>query len=149
MAISNALLPVVSNRYSKKDYKYTKYKIKQAIGLSLLIGIPATIIFMTTPEPLLKFIYHTNEGATYIKTIAPFFILHYIQSPLTSALQGMNKAKCAMNGTLVGAIIRTVLLFVVSFFKVGLWGLIIASISNIIYITLHHIYNVWKYLKED
>jgi len=149
MAISNALLPVVSNRYSKKDYKYTKYKIKQAIGLSLLIGIPATIIFMIIPEPILSFIYHTTEGSTYIKLIAPFFILHYIQSPLTSALQAMNKAKCAMNGTLVGAIIRTTLLFIISFFKIGLWGLIIASISNIIYITLHHIYNVYKYLKED
>lgn len=149
MAISNALLPVVSNHYSKKDYKYTKYKIKQAISLSLIIGIPATIIFITIPEILLEFIYHTQEGIIYIKLIAPFFILHYIQSPLTSALQAMNKARCAMNGTLTGAIIRTILLFIISFYKVGLWGLIIASISNIMYITIHHIYYVNKYLKED
>lgn len=147
MAISNALLPVVSNRYSKKDYKYTKYKIKQAIILSLLVGIPATAIFMLFPEKLLQLIYHTNEGITYIKMTAPFFILHYIQSPLTSALQGMNKAKCAMNGTLVGAIIRTFCLFLISFFKVGLWGLIIASVANIIYVTIHHLYHVFRYLK--
>lgn len=149
MAISNALLPVVSNHYSKKDYKYTKYKIKQAVMLSLLIGIPATIIFMLFPDTLLKFIYHTTQGSNYIKLIAPFFILHYIQAPLTSALQAMNKAKVAMNGTLVGAIIRTILLFIVSFFKVGLWGLIIASISNIAYITIQHIYHVNKLLKND
>ncbi len=148
MAISNALLPVVSNHYGQKDYKYTKYKIKQAITFSLLIGIPATALFMVYPEILLKFIYHTTEGSNYIKIIAPFFILHYIQSPLTSALQAMNKAKCAMNGTLVGAIIRTVLLFIISFFKVGLWGLVVASISNIFYITLHHIYHVRKCLNR-
>ena len=147
MAISNALLPVVSNRYSNGDIRYTRYKIRQAIFLSLLIGIPATILFMLFPDVLLNFIYHTNEGANYIRIIAPFYILHYIQAPLTSALQGMNKAKCAMGGTLVGAIIRTVLLFIISFFKVGLWGLIIASISNIFYITLHHLYYVRKYLK--
>jgi stage V sporulation protein B len=149
MAISNALLPVISHSYSIKDYKYTKYKIKQAITLSLLIGLPATIIFMIYPEILLKFIYHTNEGITYIKIIAPFFILHYIQSPLTSALQAMNKAKTAMNGTLIGSVIRTILLFIISYLKVGLWGLVIASISNIVYITLHHIYYVRKYLKEE
>lgn len=50
MAISNALLPVVSNRYSNNDYKYTKYKIKQAIIISLFIGIPCTIIFMIFPD---------------------------------------------------------------------------------------------------
>ena len=149
MAISNALLPVVSNRYSNNDYKYTKYKIKQAIIISLFIGIPCTIIFMIFPDKLLHYIYHTNEGVNYIKIIAPFFILHYIQSPLTAALQGMNKAKCAMDGTFIGAIIRTILLFVISYFKVGLWGLIIASISNIIFITFHHLYYVKKYLKEN
>lgn len=149
MAISNALLPVVSNRYSVKDYKYTKYKIRQAIFLSLLIGVPATGIFLMFPEKILGFLYHTNEGINYIKFVAPFFILHYIQSPLTSALQGMNQAKCAMNGTLIGSLIRILCLFVVSSFKVGLWGLITASIINIIYITLHHIYHVYRLLKED
>lgn len=148
MAISNALLPVISNHYHQKNYKYSKYKIKQAIFLSLLIGIPTTIIFITIPEIFLKTIYHTTEGINYIKIIAPFFILHYIQSPLTAALQAINKAKCAMNGTLIGAIIKTIILFTISLFKIGLWGLIIASISNIIYITLHHIYYVKKYLKS-
>ena len=37
MAISNALLPVISNSYSHKNYLYTKYKIKQAISITLLV----------------------------------------------------------------------------------------------------------------
>jgi len=121
MAISNALLPVISHRYSTRDYKYAKYKIKQAIILSLMVGIPATLIFILCPEVLLNFIYNTSEGVSYIKIIAPFFLFHYIQAPLTTSLQAMNKAKCAMVGTLIGSVIRTLILFVVSFFKVGLW----------------------------
>ena len=148
MAISNALLPVISNSYSKKNYNYSKYKIKQAIVLSLIIGVPATLLFMTIPEYFLNLIYNTNEGVTYIKMIAPVFILYYIQGPLTTSMQAMNMAKQAMIGTFIGSIIRITLLFFLSFLKIGLWSLIISSLANIIFITLQHAYYVVKALNK-
>ncbi len=144
MAISNALLPVVSNSYSKRNYAYTRYKIKQAITLSLMIGVPCTLLFMSIPQYLLKLIYNTNEGLAYIKIIAPFFLLHYIQGPLTASMQAMNKAKEAMLGTLYGSIIRCILLLVLSFLDIGMWGLLIATLVNIIFITIHHFLYVFK-----
>ena len=144
LAISSALLPVISNSFSKKDYKYTKYKIKQAIFLSLLIGIPCTLLFMFIPDFFLKLIYNTNEGLIYIKVIAPIFILYYVQGPLTTSMQAMNQAKQAMLGTLYGSIIRTILLFVLSIFHIGIWGLLISECLNIIFITIHHFYYVFK-----
>ena len=143
MAISSALLPVVSNAYSKRNYSYTRYKIKQALVISLIIGIPCTILFMTIPKYFLNTIYNTNEGLTYIKIIAPFFLLHYIQGPLTASMQAMNKAKEAMLGTLYGSIIRCILLLTLSLLHIGLWGLLIATITNIIFITIHHFYYVF------
>lgn len=148
LAISNALLPVISNAYSHRNYQYTKYKIKQAISISLLVGIPCTCLFMIMPEFFLKLIYNTTKGASYIKIIAPVFIFHYIQTPLTSCMQAMGYAKEAMFGTLFGAIIKTMLLFSLSFLKIGIWGLIIATISNIIFITIHHIYYIKKKIKD-
>ena len=149
LAISSALLPVISNSFSKKDYKYTKYKIKQSIFLSLLIGIPCTLLFMFIPDFFLKLIYNTNEGLIYIKVIAPIFILYYIQGPLTTSMQAMNQAKQAMLGTLYGSIIRTILLFVLSIFHIGIWGLLISECINIIFITIHHFYYVFKKYKSQ
>lgn len=146
-AISNALLPVVSNSYANKKITYAKGKIKQAILFSLLIGLPVTLILILFPNIPLKAIYHTSLGINYLRVLAPIFILHYVQSPLTTTLHAMNKSKKAMLGTLGGAIIRTGLLFVCSFFKIGLWSLVIAIGSNIIFVTLHHLYYVKKYLK--
>lgn len=146
MAISNALLPVISNNYNNNRKIYAKGKLKQAIIISLLVGVPATIIIMIFPDFFLKLIYNTNLGSNYIKIIAPIFILHYIQSPLTITLQAIGKSNIAMKGTLYGSIIRTILLFVTSYFKIGIWGLIIATSSNIIYVTLQHIYYVKKYI---
>lgn len=146
MAISNALLPVVSNNYNNNRKSYAKNKLKQAIIISLLVGVPATIILMIFPEFFLKLIYNTTLGSNYIRIVAPVFILHYIQAPLTIALQAMGKSRIAMKGTLYGSIIRTILLFTTSYLKIGIWGLIIATTSNIVYITLQHLYYVKKYI---
>src|SRR5574344_860267 len=146
LAISNALLPIISKSYIKRDYKYTSHKIKQAIFYSLLIGIPFTILIMIFPKYLLNFLYHTNEGITYIRILAPICILYYIQSPLISSLQAMNKANDALYGTLIGMIIRTLSLIIFSLLHIGLYGLIIASSLNIIYVTVHHLIKVKKYL---
>ena len=102
MAISTSLLPIISSSYAKGLYKYAKKKLKQAIYISLGIGVFCTCLFMTIPDVLLNFIYNTNLGINYIKIIAPFFILHYIQGPLTSYLQAIDKSNIAMYGTLVG-----------------------------------------------
>lgn len=148
MAISSAILPVVSNSYSNKNYDYTKSKIKQAIFFSLLFGIPITLIFIFIPSIPLKLIYNTTLGLEYIPYIAPFFILHYIQAPLTSSLNGMGHSKEAMKGTLYGGIVKILSLIIFSLFKIGLWSLVISSILNILVVTIHHIYCVRKYLKR-
>ena len=147
MAISQALLPVISNSYANDKRSYTKSKIHQAILFCMLIGIPVTILFLLFPSFPLEFIYHTTEGIPYLLVMAPVCLLHYIQGPLTSSLQGMGFAKTAMQGTLVGMLLRTSVLFGVSFCHIGMWGLVCASSINIIYVTVHHIYYVHKYLK--
>lgn len=146
MAISQALIPIVSKNYEKKNYTYAKNKIKQAILVSLLIGVPITILFICFPNVFLNFLYHTKEGSTYLKILAPIFLFHYIQAPLTSALQAMGKAKDAMKGTLQGMIIRTLLLFFCSYLRIGMWGLVIAMASNVIYVTVHQYLIVKKLL---
>ncbi len=147
-ALSNALIPIVSSNYEKQNYDYIKKKIKQAIFYSLLIGIPATIIFLFVPHIPLKLIYNTNLGINYIKFLAPICLLHYIQSPISSSLQAMEKAKISLKGTFFGIVIRTTLLFTLSYLKIGIWGLIIATSSSIIFVTIYDLYNVKKELKK-
>lgn len=146
-AISQALVPIVSNQYTKGNKKFVKKKIKQAIFFSLLIGIPATIIFTSIPEIPLKYIYHTTSGITYIKVLAPICLLHYIQSPISSSLQALGRAKDSMKGTLIGMIIRTTILIIGCNLKIGLWGLVLATSANIIFVTLFDADKIKKALK--
>ena len=147
MAISQATIPVISNGYANNKISYIKTKIKQSISLSLLIGIIFTILIMIFPEIFMNFIYNTNEGVNYVRIIAPFFLFYYVQSPLTAVLQALNKAKEAMMSTLVGIIIKLGLITILSFFKIGLYPLIIALIVNMIYVTIFNFIKVKNIFK--
>jgi len=146
MAISQALLPVVSREYTRKNYKFVKRKIKQTILYSLAIGIPVTIFFITLPELPLKLIYHTKEGISYMRFLAPVCLFQYIQSPLSSCLDAMGKSKDAMVATTLGVITRSSLLVILSLLKIGLWGLIIAISINVFVVTFYSIRKVKHYL---
>ncbi len=144
-AISSALLPVISREYQKKNYNYIKRKLKQALMISLLIGIPSTLIIEIYPNFFLNFLYKTSHGIDYIRKIAFIFILFYLEAPLAVFLQAVNKAKEVMYDNFIGIILKTVLLFLLSFINgIGLYSLLIAEGINILITTLRHI----KHIKE-
>lgn len=147
MAISQAIIPSISKCSAICNKQGIKKVIKQAIIFSLVIGIPFTILVELLPDFFLNFIYNAKEGSTYLRVFAPIFLFSYIQSPLTAALQAMNKAKCAMNGTIVGVVLRTLLLLIFSYFHIGIWSIIIATTSSILYVTFHHIFYIKKFTK--
>lgn len=146
-AISQALIPTISYSYSNNNKVYVKKKIKQAIFISLLIGIPVTIMFTFFPSFPLKLIYNTNLGIDYLRCIAPISILFYIQSILSSSLQAMGKVKYALQGTFLSMILRISILFIFSLFRIGLWSLIIATSVNMAFTTLYDLRQVKKELK--
>ncbi len=148
LAISQAIIPVVSKAYAKKNYKEVKRKVVQAIIFSLIIGIPITIIFETIPEFLLKFIYNTNEGISYLKLLAPFFLILYIQSPIIACIHAMNKSLIALKGTLIGTIIKILLLTFLTSLKIGFYGFICSLIFNIIFVTVYQSYHLVRIIKK-
>lgn len=137
-ALSSALIPVVSRNYIIGNKKEIKRKLKRVIIISLLIGVPLTIILMINPTFFLFNIYKTMHGGSYLRFIAPFFIILYIQSPLASILQAINKSKSIMFHNLSGTIAKIILIFICSLLKIGLYGFLIGMIANIIIVTFLH-----------
>lgn len=148
LAISQALIPIVSKSYSDNNLNYTKNKIKQSILFSCIIGIPATIIFILAPSLPLKIVYGTTKGINYIRAMSIVCLLYYFQAPLSSSLQAMGKAKDSMNGTIIGVVCRLVILAIGCNLKIGLWGLVISTSINIIVVTIYDYIKVRKYLKK-
>lgn len=146
-AISNSLLPEISNYYSKSNIKMVKKRIKEALTLSLIIGIICTGFINILKEPILNILYHTKEGIEYIKHISPFFILYYLESPLISILTGINKIKTTTIISTSGIIIKLISMIILGLLNFKIYSLIIAEIINIIYVTLLNFIVLKKELK--
>lgn len=148
-AISQALIPVVSDFYTKKNFKGIKRKIKQAMIISLLIGLSFTIILLFKGNILLKLIYNTNNGLNYLYFIAPIFIMHYLEHPLLSSLQAMNHAKINLFISIVNMFIRTIILFILLNLNLRFYALLIALGLNITFTCLYAAYKVNKIIKKN
>ena len=147
-SISSAMFPIISREYSKKNYSYIKNKLKQAIIFSLIIALVSIIFINLFPSFLLKLFYKTNLGVNYLRFLSPIFILYSLESPLASFLEAVGKAKTVMYDNILGIIIKTLVLFILSYLKIGLYSLLISMIINIVIVTIKHIINIKKTLKE-
>lgn len=147
-AISSSLLPVISKAHSEKKNNYIKRKLKQAIGISLAIGIPVTLILFIFPEFFLNLMYGTTYGGNYLRVLAFPFLFYYIELPLAATLQGMDLSKYVMLDNIVGIIFKTILLYVLSLCKIGMYSFVIASCVNIIWVASNHYIHVKKALKK-
>ncbi len=145
-AISQALIPVISRNYSNGNISYTKKKIKQGILFSLLIGLPVTLFFMIFPGWSLNLIYHTTKGISYMKFLAPFFLFQYIETPLSSSLQAMGKAKETFTISWQSVLVRTISLVLLLFCNIGMWAFLLSLIINIFYTIYKSIFYLRKYL---
>lgn len=142
MALSTAIIPEVSKYANNK--KMIKRRLFQSLGVSLTIGFVANLFIMLFPELILNTIYNTMEGIEYIKFLAPFFILFYLEGPLVSILQGLNEAKYSMKITLFGVFIKLSCMALFSLFKIGIYGLVISEIIDILFVVIFNFKKVWK-----
>ena len=131
-AICQILIPEISKYYNLKKYTLVKKRMKQALKYSFTIGLFFSIFLFFTRDFFLEILYKTTRGSDYIFILAPFFVLFYLEAPLTSTLQAINKAKAAMKITLLGAIIKLLIMSILSFLRVGIYGLVFSEIINII-----------------
>lgn len=134
-AISNSLLPEISKHYANKNKSLIKKRVKESLTISLIVGLICTILIYFGSELILKILYNTNKGITYIKILAPFFILYYLESPLCSILTGIDKIKeCTIIST-TGIILKLLSMIILGLLNFKIYSLIIAEIIDIIYVT--------------
>lgn len=135
-ALASALVPEISKFYQQRNLKMVKRRFNQALGISFIIGLVFNIILYIYADDLLKIIYNTTSGTQYIKFLAPFFLLFYLESPMISMLQALNKATVSMKITLYGVILKLLAITILSFLHIGIYGLVASEIINIIFVVI-------------
>jgi stage V sporulation protein B len=145
-SISTALVPEISKSYAKNDIRMVKKRLKQSLALSLFLGIITNTFVFFFPEFLLKLVYNTTSGVAYIKVLAFIFILYNLEGPLSSTLEALGKTKIAFRTTTIGVLIKTVSIVLFSLLHIGLYGLVIGEILDIIFVVFNNYHNIRKIL---
>ncbi len=135
-AISSSLLPEISRYYYEKNIGMVKKRYKQALILSLLTGIFFSSMIFIFRNFLLTTLYNTTNGSNYLKILAPFFVLFYLEGPMGSVLQALGKAKTTMYITTLAIIFKLISMALLSLVHIGMYSLVIAEIIDIFIVVL-------------
>lgn len=147
LAISQALLPVISKEYIKGNKKYIRKKINLTLTFTIILGLLITIPLTIYPNFFLNFLYKTTEGANYMRLLAPICLLEYIQSPISFSIEAIGKSKINFYASIISVASRTIILIILSNFKLGIYSFIISLSINIMLTTLYSYIKLNKYLK--
>lgn len=148
-ALSTALVPEISKSFFKKDKKNIRKRLRQSIILCLLLGLITNIFVFLFPKMILNLIYNTSSGIEYIKILAIVFIFYNLEGPLFSVLQAMGEVKLAFRATTAGVIVKTLSIALFSLFKIGLYGLVIGEILDILFVVGINFINIKKVLRKN
>lgn len=147
LAISQALLPVISKEYIKGNKKYIRKKINLTLTFTIILGLLITMPLTIYPNFFLNFLYKTTEGANYMRLLAPICLLEYIQSPISFSIEAIGKSKINFYASIISVASRTIILIILSNFKLGIYSFIISLSINIMLTTLYSYIKLNKYLK--
>ena len=146
--MSTSLIPELSKHYSNKNYDMCKKRIKQVLLISSFIGASSTIIITLFPKFFLTLLFKTTEGIDYIRLLSPFMILFYIQYPLANALQALGQNKTAFKISIISSILKLLSITILSFFKLGMYTLILSIMINLVITTYLYYIEINKTLNN-
>lgn len=147
-SLAISLVPSLAEAQAKGDMRTIHLRLHQSIRLALVTGAPFAAIMYVLAEPLCLLLYDNVSVAGMLKVMAPIALFSYTQAPLQATLQALDKPGRALINTLIGAVVKLILIYyLASNPSLGIYGAIFAIIINIIIVTLLHGISVSKALR--
>ncbi|MFJ5715500.1 stage V sporulation protein B [Neobacillus sp. NPDC093127] len=144
-SLATSLVPAISEANSRNNHKLIAYRLQQALRLTFLTGGLAVIVLYVLADPLMQLMYGSTKGSYFIRLMAPFFLFYYYQGPLQAVLQALNLARAAMINSLIGAVVKTaVIFFLASQASFGITGAALGIIVGFVLVSILHFATVLK-----
>lgn len=142
-SLAVSLVPSLSEAAARNDLPTIHKRMHQALRLAMVTGAPFAAVMYILAVPLCTLMYGNADTAPMLRMMAPFALFLYVQAPLQAALQAMDRPGKALINTLIGAVIKILLiLLLASRPEYGIHGAIAAIIVNSLLVTLLHGYSV-------
>ncbi|MDP4155884.1 MAG: polysaccharide biosynthesis C-terminal domain-containing protein, partial [Bacillota bacterium] len=145
LSLATSLVPAISEANSRNNHQLIEYRLQQALRFAFLTGGLAVIVLYVLADPLMQLMYNSTKGAYFIRVMAPFFLFYYYQGPLQAVLQALNLARAAMINSLIGAVVKTAVIFLLaSQPSFGITGAALGIMVGFVLVTILHFATVLK-----
>lgn len=132
VAFVTAFVPSIVKSFTKNDLNNTYKKIKIFIFVTILVGIPITIIMMFLPKEVLNLFFpNANSGANYLRISSISIIFMLLTQTVNSILQALGKVNVPPISLSIGIIFK--LICNVCLIPNPNFGILGAIIGNIVY----------------
>ncbi|SNX53023.1 stage V sporulation protein B [Thermoanaerobacterium sp. RBIITD] len=113
MSLSVTVLPAVSEAASLNKWDAVRLRINQAIGYTTMVAFPAIILFLTIPDQIASLLYPGSPGVgALVKVIAGGSIFAYLESIVTSILNGLGKQNIVLKNSIIWTVISIIAMYV-------------------------------------
>ncbi|GAA0334259.1 stage V sporulation protein B [Bacillus carboniphilus] len=144
-ALSTSLVPAISEANSLNNRKLVESRLNQTLRFSYVTGGLSVVILFVLAEPLMEAMYGSSNGSDFIKVMAPFFVIYYVQGPLAAVLQALDMARAAMYNSLFGNLAKLATIFLLaSNPKFGIMGAALGMVVGMVLVTFLHYFTVLK-----
>jgi stage V sporulation protein B len=144
-SLATSLVPAISEANSRNNQKLIEYRLQEALRFVFLTGGLAVIVLYVLADPLMQIMYGSTKGSYFLRVMAPFFLFYYYQGPLQAVLQALNLARAAMINSLIGAVVKTAVIFLLaSQASFGITGAALGIVIGFVVVTILHFATVLK-----
>ena len=113
-ALAMSLVPAISARMAKKDYKGVRSAARTGMKLALIIGTPCAIGLFVLAEPILSMLYGSLEpaqltvAAGLMQTACIGVVFLSLVQTLTGVIQGLGKPNVPVVNLLFGGVLKVI-----------------------------------------
>ncbi|MDR7237366.1 stage V sporulation protein B [Neobacillus drentensis] len=144
-SLATSLVPAISEANTQNNKILIEHRLQQALRFAFISGGLAVVILYVLADPLMELMYGSAKGSYFIRLMAPFFLFYYYQGPLQAVLQALNLARAAMINSLIGAIVKTAVIFLLaSQPQFGINGVALGIMVGFVLVTILHFATVLK-----
>ncbi|MDA7026235.1 polysaccharide biosynthesis protein [Bacillus sp. CLL-7-23] len=141
------MIPSISESYAYQQYDKVIKRIKQAILITLLYGIPSVLVMYHFAEPLTHLFFDSIKAALYLKLLWPYFLFHFFVMPLQACLIGIGLVKDAFYHNVWASIVSFLMMYLFgSMESLQMVGIILAMNTGMILLTALHYITICKQL---
>jgi stage V sporulation protein B len=134
-----SLVPALAEAAAVGNRAAIQHRMAQSIRVSLMTGAPFAVLLFTLADPICRYIYASADAAPLLRIMAVSALFIYIQTPLQSALQALDRPVDAMLNSLAGAIVKLTLIYVgITMLGLGITGAALALNIYIVLVTCLH-----------